>query len=165
MSTNCSLVGACEMESITSDRKIICPKCGAENISWRSRCDKCGEELHTNEALPKFEPRGAGFWIAFIVGVFGLLVLTLLSLLAAGLSGYFPIEIMLMLAFPVLGLILCWKWPKIAGVALIIGGLLPTILILSEGGSGSVVGYLFLLLGIALPLVGSGIIFLMLGRG
>jgi hypothetical protein len=153
------------MESITSDRKITCPKCGAENLSWRSNCDRCGEKLHKNEVLPKFERRGAGFWIAFVSGSIGLAVLVMLVLLAAGLSGYFSIDLILLLAFPILGLALCWKWPRIAAVLLIIGGLIPIIIVLVSGAGGDVMGYLLLLIGIALPLASSGVIFFILGRG
>ncbi len=144
------------MENSTAERRVICPNCSAENLSWRSRCERCGEELHKNErGLPKFESRGVVFWIAFIAGLVGTLLIFLIALLTAG---YF------MLFFPVLGLVLCWKWPKIAGVALIVGGLLPTILIFTQGGSGDMLGYLLWLLGIIIPLVASGVIFLALGR-
>ena len=151
------------MESITSDRKITCPKCGAENLSWHSRCEKCGEELHKDERkIPIFETRGAGFWFAFISGVVGLLFLSGLVFFAAALSGYFPLDIMAILVIPVLGLVLCWKWPKIAGVILIIGGILPVVSFAIEAGFDieAIGGYILLLVGIAVPLIASGIVFL-----
>lgn len=151
-----------------TERKITCPKCGLENLSWRSRCENCGENLHTDERkVPKFEGRGTGFWIALLAGIAGLAFLSGLAFLAIAFSGYFPVEVMIMLAFPVLGLVLCWKWPRIAGVVLIIGGILPIVLIVLDAGfdSDAITGYLFLLLGIAIPLVVSGILFMMMGRG
>ena len=151
-------------------RTIKCPRCGTENISWRSRCNKCGENLHKNETgLPKFEKRGAGFWIAFIVGVVGLSFESFVYFFDFYLSGYshLPVAVIVMLAFPVLGLVLCWKWPGIAGIAFLIGGILPTILTLvvtlAEGSSQDLGGYL-LLLGMAVPLIISGIIFFMIGK-
>jgi hypothetical protein len=153
------------METNTAERKVICPKCSAENLSWRSHCDKCGEDLHKNErGLPKFESRGSAFWIAVVSSVIGLLFLTFLAFIAAAFSGYVPIDMILMLVFPFVGLILCWRWPRTAGFLLIIGGVIPTVLILAFSGSGSVLGYLLVLLGITLPLLSSGIIFLMAGR-
>ena len=149
------------------ERETFCPKCGTENLAWRSRCEQCGEDLHKDERkVPKFEGRGAGFWFAFLAGIAGLAFLSGLAFFAVALSGYFPVDIIAMLAVPVLGLVLCWKWPRIAGVVLIIGGILPVVLIAIDAGfdSDAAVGYVFLLVGIAVPLVCSGIMFLMRGR-
>jgi hypothetical protein len=152
------------MASNGSERKTICPECGSENLFWRSRCEKCGENLHKNESvLPKFEKRGAGFWIAFFTGLAGALFLCLLALIAFGFSGNFPVVFIFILAIPILGLALCWKSPRIAGAALIIAGILPTVLILADGPVG-VIGYLLLLLGLSLPLTGSGILFIIMGK-
>ena len=139
---------------------ITCPKCGKENPSWRSRCEQCGEDLHKNEVeLPKFKRRGCGFGIAFISGVVGLLILSFLSVLVMGWSGrfYFSIGFLVILAPPVLGLVLCWKWPRIAGVLLIVGGiLLPVRMIIAVGFTSDLVYFI----PIILPLVISGVMFI-----
>lgn len=156
------------MESITSDRKITCPKCGAENLNWRSRCEKCGGELHQDERkIPKFETRGVGFWFAFFLGIVGLVCLWGLVLFSFALSGYFPLQTVVMLMPPVLGLVLCWKWPRIASIVLIIGGILPLVFLALDVGfdSEAITGYVYFLIGIAMPLIGSGVLFLMRDRG
>ena len=156
------------MANRSLERKILCPQCGADNLSWRSRCEKYGEDLHKDERkVPKFEGRGTGFWIAFLAGIAGLVFLSGLVVFAVALSGYFSVGVIAILAVPVLGLVLCWKWPRIAGIVLIIGGILPGVLIAMDAGfdSDAAVGYVFLLVGIAVPLIGSGIMFLMGGRG
>lgn len=118
-----------EMEKITSDRKITCPKCGAENLSWRSRCGKCGEDLHKNERpIPNFEGEEVDWtdWPDWVAG---------LILGSAGLAVIF-------LAIPVLVLWLCLKLlmvgrdkyyaiGSLAGV--IVGGSLGAILSLFIG--------------------------------
>lgn len=150
------------MESTTSDRKVTCPKCGTENLNWRFRCEKCGEELHKNERrVPKFENKGAGFWVAFILGLAGLVFLIGLSLFATGFTGKFPPYLLAVIAVPVLGLVLCWKWLKIAGIILITGGILWPVLIIIE--SGFTFG-LFIFIPITLPLVTSGVMFFALGK-
>ena len=152
------------MASNPSERKVTCPKCGEENLSWRSRCEKCGEDLHKNEVkVPKFEGYGAGFWIAFGASAISIVFFSVIAFLAPGFSGYYAnstVGMTLMFAFPVLGLALCWKWQKTAGAALIIGGILQTALILTSGKS--ILSFLFF--GIALPLISSGVMFLIIRR-
>ena len=146
------------MENITSDRKITCPQCGAENISWRSRCERCGEELHKSERkMPHFEKRGTVFWIAFGFGVLGLPFLALVSL--------FTLRMASIILFTIMGLALCWKWPKLAGATLVVGGISSILILIPVVINLSFYGYLVLILGIVLPLIGSGILFFVNGRG
>ena len=146
------------MESYTADGKIICPKCGTQNNNWLSRCEKCGGKFHKNQnEIPNFEPRGAAFWMAFILGIVG-----------SGFLGYLAFWDSLdywffgLLLVSLIGLILCWKWPLVAGITLIIAGILPIIVGLAMSSSSDI-GFLpgLVMLGISvIPLLVSGIIFI-----
>jgi hypothetical protein len=65
-----------------------CPKCGAENLSWRYRCLECGETLHPEyDKLPSFRSHNL---VAFLPSILGLLVIGVLAIiviLAHGLGG------------------------------------------------------------------------------
>lgn len=65
------------------DRTLRCPKCGAENLSWRGRCESCGAPLHEDireqevqlkrmQLKRTWKPIAAGV-LDIIVGLFFLL--------------------------------------------------------------------------------------------
>jgi len=60
------------------DRMLKCPKCGAENLSWRERCESCGAPLHEEKREQEvqlkrtWKPIAAGV-LDIIVGLFFLL--------------------------------------------------------------------------------------------
>lgn len=146
------------------NKTIKCPRCKKENFSWLSRCQWCGNKLHKeDEELPEFEGRGAGFWYAFIIGLIG-----------TGLSGFFtyrglsgPDTLPYFIVSPILsviGLILCWKWLRVSGLLLILGGILfPVSIIIIPGVSSDiffVFGLAMVVVLVTIPLLISGIIFI-----
>jgi hypothetical protein len=107
------------------ERKIACPKCGAENLAWRSNCHACGERLHGDErAIPAFQGRGLGFWVALGLAIVGTAAFGIVAYFTAGFTQgnrYLPY----LALGPLPGLALCWKWPRAAAIELILIGLLP----------------------------------------
>ena len=100
------------------ERKTKCPKCGAVNLSWRSRCQQCGEELHKGESpTPKFEKRGCWFWVSLFSSLFGVVFF--------GLFIWFDFNdfqgnpyLLALLAVPIMGLVLAWKKRLFGGIIL-----------------------------------------------
>jgi hypothetical protein len=102
-----------------------CPKCGAENLSWRYRCLECGEILHPEyDKLPSFKSSNPVIFLPFILGLLGTVVLASIVTLGYGLmSRSIPIFFYGLLAVAVAGLVILWKWPRVGGVLLILTGL------------------------------------------
>jgi len=140
-------------------RTLICPKCGADNLGWRSRCLECGEKLHPeDDKLPSFESSNAVTFLPFIIGFLGTGALAFLVILNYGLSsGGIPIFVYGLLAVPVAGLVLCWKWPRVGGVLLILASLFPIAGMLVAGIQSRDIPSMLIWLGLALPLLASGI--------
>ena len=150
-----------------TQRKITCPKCATENLAWRNRCEKCGEDLHKAELkAPVFEGRGIGFWIAFIAGLIGIAFIAFFAVTAVSFSGGYMLGL---LVVPVLGLILCWKWTRTAGILLIIGAFLLVPGMMAIPGIQSDPFYAFGLIFAAVAMIGplltSGILFLINDKG
>jgi hypothetical protein len=150
------------------ERKLYCTKCGAENLNWKSRCEKCGEELHKGERqITEFEKRGGGFWFAFLLGMMGFVFLIGISIFAIALSsGDIPVSLVASILVPAAGLVISFKWQKIAGILLGIGGILPVLMIWADSGftADALVGNMFLILSISVPLLASGAMFFLRGR-
>lgn len=145
------------------ERKLNCPKCGTENFSWRKRCQQCGEELHKDERkTPKFERRGAEFWFPFIMGLIGSTIFGFLLFFSIT---FVPQQkyLLFLVAFPVVGLSLSWKWPLVGGILLIITSLLILIFMIIAGITSSLLGIIFTIL-MFIPILISGIIFIYLRR-
>ncbi len=119
----------------TNKRTMICPKCGAENLSWRLRCQACGILLHEEDInTVKISRWGPLEWAALVSGLIGTS--------AAAFSWWFvfaiaegkphitdPIDWLFVLGTGLLGLggvAVGWKWALIGGVLLIVEGLVPT---------------------------------------
>ncbi len=143
----------------TTNRTMICPKCGVENNSWRSRCQKCGALLHNDEDI-KINPPLGGLWLtAFIIGLVyaGLLISFMLAF-----GEWLAWELQLPELLPVLvaalifgSVALAWKWELISGVVLIVEGLFLVIwftLFTEEPPM------------FFLPLLASGILFILIWR-
>jgi hypothetical protein len=141
------------------ERKAICPKCGAENLSWRSLCQQCGEELHKNEGkLPNVRRPRAVFWFPFLSGLIGTGLfggLIALATLFAPQDRY----LLSLIAIPLIGLGLGWKWPLAGGVLLILASLAVIIFMITAGAT-DVLGIGVTLL-IFIPLLTSGILYIM----
>ena len=141
---------------MTTKRKIICPKCGAENLAWRSRCVQCGEELHKDEGkIPKFSSDGA-IWLPYLLGLLGTGIL--FSVLSFGVSLGEHSYVFILMAAPLLGLSIGWKWPLAGGILLGIASLSVMIWMTIEGA------WLVLTIGIFLLLLASGIFLILTNR-
>lgn len=142
------------------ERKIACPKCGAENMAWQSACSACGERLHTDEpAMPAFQGRGIGFYVGFGVAVAAASVFFLAAIFASAFMSRYhglPYTTFCSLA----GVLLCWKWPRAAGIELAGAGLLQMSLALWLGGGDSTVFWIL----VNLPIIASGLLFFRAGR-
>jgi len=152
------------------ERKVACPKCGAENLAWRSNCSACGETLHPDERkIPTFETRGVGFWIALICGMIGTVAFAFFTVEVVSYSWQYSYFIGL-LAVPVISLALCWKWPLATGVIFVISCFLPPaglwmMVVIDPGESLFMAfGMLFALFLMSAPLLLSGILFITAGR-
>jgi len=142
------------------ERITVCPKCGAENLSWHSRCEACGVKLHDDgRAMPAFQGRGVGFWVALGLGVLATGVFAFAAVLAAGFLyeyRYLPYTALLSLA----GILLCWKWPRAAGLELAGAGLLQFVFAFWEGDGDSVVFWVLM----NAAIIASGVLFYRAGR-
>jgi hypothetical protein len=142
------------------ERKIACPKCGAENLAWSSACSACGEKLHGDDrAMPAFQGRGVGFWVGFGIGIAAALVFAFAAVLAAGFLyryRYLPYTALSSLA----GILLCWKWPRAAGVELACAGLFQMAFALLVGEGDSTVFWIL----VNLPIIAAGLLFFRAGR-
>ena len=143
------------------ERKTKCPKCGAENLSWRSRCQQCGEELHKGESsIPKFEKRGCGFWVPLLLALIGIVFFGL-SIFAEG-----NFYLLGLLALPIIGLVLAWKKHLFGGIILILSSLISLIYlfaVLIPNNRSDVflfIGVIVFIVLIIIPLLTSGIFFL-----
>mgnify|MGYP002396336041 CR=1 FL=1 len=154
-------------------RTMICPKCGAENYSWRSRCQTCNTLLHEEDIkMVKFRRRDPLKSIALISGVIGAGALTFFMwFIAAFASGRItrPIDWLFVIGtglFALGSIAVAWKWPLIGGILLILEGVGPMGLIVwSAIQTHSVFSFftLFFLIP-GLPSLASGAIFLFLWR-
>jgi hypothetical protein len=157
----------------TDEREMICPKCGVENYSWRSRCHSCNTLLHEEDLkMVKVRSRDPVRSIASICGVFGAAGLVFFMYLIFGFAhgritdptGWlFVIGTGLF----VLGTVaIAWKWPLIGGILLIVEGLVPMgLLVWSSIQTHS--GFSFLMIFFLIPGIPnlvSGILFLFLFR-
>ncbi|MFH1381416.1 MAG: hypothetical protein ABIH70_00795 [Chloroflexota bacterium] len=143
------------------ERKTTCPGCGAENLAWRFRCEQCGEELHKDWVIPKLRSNNGTLLLPYLSGLLGTGVLAFVLLLAAGLGA--QAYLLGLLAAPLLGLGLGWKWPLAGGVLLIIGSISALILMVTADAWRNVLGLIVLAMTF-LPLLASGILFVMAGR-
>ena len=107
------------------ERKITCPKCGAENLSWRSRCQQCGEELHKDVNMVRFHSRSVFYRWALISGLVGAgmagLVLWFIFAFATGhitdpISWFF-------ILFPLCTVGIAFRWSVAGGILLMLEGL------------------------------------------
>ncbi len=117
----------------TTNRTMICPKCGAENFSWRSRCQKCGILLHEEDEVStvKYHRRDYLRLSALITGLIGAggvaFSMWFISIFAGGRITR-PIDWLFVLGIGlfVLGNVaVAGKWPLIGGVLLIVESLVP----------------------------------------
>ena len=139
----------------TNKRTMICPKCGAENLSWRWRCQTCGTLLQEEDiSAGKFDRWGDGEWLALILGLIGAGVWTL------AMVGLFSVNLLFILVvlIPWVGLALAWKRPFIGGVVLIVVGSVTAYALVGLRGGD----ILFLLAG--LPFLVCGVLFILSWR-
>ena len=130
------------------ERKITCWKCGTVNESWLARCEKCREDLHKRRL-------GARFWVAIALGVIGTVALVCV---AALLTLFGEAEMLLLPLVPLSGLALCRKLSRVAGILLIIGGILPVAPVFSSLDPDNTLVLVLLLIMVG-PLIASGILF------
>jgi len=147
---------------MTTERKLACPKCGAENLNWHSRYQTYGERLHGDErAMPAFQARGGGFWVALIIDVVETGILAIYTF-AVGMFLYQYRYLWILVVGPALGLVLCWVWPRVAGIELMVASLFPLSIIFlnvnmlsyNRAADGAAVIGL-----VTAPLLASGILF------
>jgi hypothetical protein len=135
-----------------------CPKCGAENLSWRYRCLECGEILHPEyDKMPSFENSKPAILLPFLLGLLGTVVVALFVIFA-----HVSLYLYCLLAVPVAGLVICWKWPRVGGVLLVLTGLTPIVMgligVILSPNFDTLFAIVLLILGvIALPILASGI--------
>ena len=116
------------------NRTIICLQCGAENYSWRSRCQTCDALLHeedNNLNNVKFYSPDSLKLMALISGVISAAILVIYTLLSSTFAPESNAELVawfLIIGTGLLALcnvVIIWKWPLIGGILLIIVGLVP----------------------------------------
>jgi hypothetical protein len=134
-----------------------CPKCGAENLSWRYRCLECGETLHPEyDKLPSFKSSNPFRLLPFILGLLGTVVLAFFVIFEEKSATIFFYGL---LAVAVAGLAVCWKWPRVGGVLLILTSLFPIASMLIGGIlSSEILFTLIIRIPATLPLLASGIL-------
>jgi hypothetical protein len=118
----------------TTDRTMICPKCGEENLSWRGRCRSCGTPLHEDEDVSVVPPRERGglFWSAFLAGLVGTGIFGFIAFAFLWGPGAYSFFLGL-LAIPLIGLGVCWKRPQAGGRVLMLASLLPPVGVMATG--------------------------------
>ena len=157
------------------NRTMICPQCGAENYSWRSRCRSCDALLHkddNNLNISKFYRWDSLEAIAIISGVIGAGTLALFTwLILAFASGRIPEPLGWLVVigtglFAFGSVVFARKRALIGGILIIIEALVPMGLIVSSVLiTHSVFSFLFIFYLLpGLPSLASGIIFLFLSR-
>ena len=101
-----------------SKRKIICPECGAENVSWRRLCHSCGIPLQEDEDIyaVTFHRWGKKEWVALILGLIGAGILTWMIVAFSSRDLFFIVLVIL----PWAGLTIAWKWPSVSSALLIV---------------------------------------------
>lgn len=117
----------------TNKRTMLCPKCGAENLSWRSRCQTCGTLLHEEDEVTtvKYHRRDYLLLSALICGLIGAgAVAFFWWFVFAFAEGHItdPIGLLFMLGtglFVLGSVAIASKWPLIGGGLLIVEGLAP----------------------------------------
>jgi len=133
-------------------RKIICPTCGAENVDWVSRCGQC------NWLLPRRRER---FGLTIILGIIGIGFFISLAAVVPQ-PQFFGL-----LAVPIIGLALSWKWKLAGGILLIIGGFLPYvgIMLIPAIGTDPFLGLVGIIVAIfiTVPLLTCGILYILMG--
>ncbi len=152
----------------TTERTTICPKCGAENPSWRGRCQTCGARLHNHEDMKLSPPRGCLWWTGFIVGLVYAGLLTIFMAIGGSWQAYalrqqhvfIPDFLPLVTAALILGsVVVALKWELISGILLIIEGLF--LVICFTIFAGTIFGGNFCDAVLFLPLLASGILFIL----
>ena len=110
------------------ERKITCPKCGAENLSWRSRCQQCGEELQKDVNMVRFHSRSVFYRWALISGLVGAgMAGFVLWFVFAFATGHITDPISwLFILFPLCTVGIAFRWPVAGGVLLTLEGLALT---------------------------------------
>ena len=160
----------------TAKRTIACPKCGAENLSWRGHCQICGKALHEDKEISennsRGRPRGRGdLWrAALITGIIGPVVFS--GIAAFGVSQYLEVWPFLLMAVVLwTGVALAWKRQLIAGITQIVAGVaLPFVFytvalaIDPAGHLGAALGLIIVFFFCSLPFLISGILFLIVWR-
>lgn len=157
-----------------TNRTMICPKCGVENLSWRLRCQTCGTLLHEEDiSTVKYHRRGYLWWSALISSLIGAgtaaFVMWFISAFAQGRITD-PIGWLFVL-FPLCSVAIALKWRLVGGVLLIlessalIGLFIMGVLSLVRTQSGSSFWWILLvpLVG-GLQLLASGVLFLLSWR-
>jgi len=111
--------------------------------------------------MPAFQARGGGFWAALILDVVETGFLALYTF-AVGMFLYQYRYLWILVVGPALGLVLCWKWPRVAGIELMVASLLLLSIIflnvsmLSVNRAADAAAVLGLM---TAPLLASGILF------
>ena len=110
-------------------RTIVCPGCGAANLSWRWRCQSCGTPLQEGEetAVPGPGRHGVLWWVTFIMGViYAGVVIFMVPFVWWWIAWRYEIPegslVILTVIIPV-GVAIAWKWELISGVMLTATGL------------------------------------------
>ena len=157
----------------TNKRTMLCPKCGAENYSWRSRCQTCNTLLHEEDEVStaNYHRRDYLRWSALITGLTGAGTVTFFVwFLGAFAQGRITrlIDWLFVLGtglFALGSMAIARKWPLIGGVLLIVEGLVPIGLFVWAGiQSGHVLGVLLFSLIPGLPLLTSGVLYILAWR-
>ncbi|UCH43422.1 MAG: hypothetical protein JSW16_02455 [Dehalococcoidales bacterium] len=112
-----------------TERTMACPECGAENLSWRWRCQSCGAALHEGEetAVPGPGRHGVLWWVTFIMGVvYAGVVIFMVPFAWVWVDWVYRMPegslIVLTVVIPV-GVALAWKWELVGGAMLTATGL------------------------------------------
>jgi hypothetical protein len=140
-----------------------CPKCGAENLDWRYRCQQCGEILHPEyDKLPSFESSNLAIFLPFLLGLLGTVPLVFFVIWS---SGIIAVLLYCLLAAAVAGLVICWKWPRVGGVLLVSAGLTLVVVGILTGSHESDMLLSLIFLGVpALLMLASGILMILLSH-
>ena len=161
---------------MSKDERIMqCPHCGAENYSWRSRCQSCNTLLHEEDIrldIGKFHSWDSLEVTAVISGVIGAVVLVLFTLFIMAFASGRITDLLAWLVVTLTGIfalvcvVIAWKWRLVGGILLIVIGLVPMGLIiwsiLQTHSVWSFTVVFALMPGI--PSIASGAIFLFLSR-
>ena len=161
---------------MSKDERIMqCPHCGAENYSWRSRCQTCDALLHeedNNINIVNFHSWDPLKLTASISGVIGAVVLVLFTLFIMAFASGRITDLLAWLVVTLTGIfalvcvVIAWKWRLVGGILLIVIGLVPMGLIIwSILQTHSVWSFTIVFALVpGIPSIASGAIFLFLRR-